>query len=138
MRGPHTAGWIGVALTLTAAASRASSSEAPGRGFSMGARTGFGFPVGALARGDALSSNFGGMIPIWIDAGYRVSEPIFVGAYFQWAKLSVSDDVCPPNLSCSAQDVRFGLQAHWHFSSSIAANVTADRFDPWIGFGAGY
>jgi len=140
MRGARTAAGIGVALALTAGPLRADVSEAREHGVWVGARTGFGFSAGALSHGEALSSNFVGMIPIWMDAGYRLSQPLFVGAYFQWAKVTVSDDVCPPRtgLSCSAQDVRFGLQAHWHFRRSSATSEGADRFDPRVGLGTGY
>ena len=34
-------------------------------------------------------------------------------------------------MSCSAKDLRLGLNVHYHFSPG-------ESFDPWVGLGAGY
>jgi hypothetical protein len=108
------------------------------RGVSVGVRTGWSLPIGALEKGDSMRSNFTGMVPIWLDAGYRLSKHLYLGAYFQWGPVFVADEVCPRNLSCSASDLRFGINAHWHFKWIIAGGAWAGRFDPWVGLGAGY
>jgi len=79
------------------------------------------------------------MLPVWFDAGYRWSDQFYTGAYFQWAALFVSDEVCPKKLfTCSADDLRFGLNVHWHFKRLIEHGDWAGAFDPWVGLGTGY
>jgi hypothetical protein len=78
------------------------------------------------------------MLPIWLDAGYRLSRQFYVGAYFQWAPAFVAGDSCPKNLSCSAYDLRAGANVHWHFKWLIAHGAWAPAFDPWIGLGTGF
>src|SRR4051794_17101118 len=41
-------------------------------GFSLGLRLAYAFPLGSLSKNDALSSNLSGMLPLWLDAGYRL------------------------------------------------------------------
>jgi hypothetical protein len=114
------------------------SPPGPDQGISVGLRAGWAFPMGALKKGESLRSNFSGMIPVWLDAGYRISRQFYLGAYFQWAAVFVSDEVCPKNLSCSANDLRFGINVHWHFKWLIHEGKWAGRFDPWVGIGTGY
>jgi hypothetical protein len=78
------------------------------------------------------------MLPVWLDAGYRLSRQFYVGAYFQLAPAFVASDVCPKNLSCSAYDVRAGANVHWHFKWAIGGGAWAGAFDPWVGIGTGY
>lgn len=40
-------------------------------------------------------------------------------------------DCAQTGVSCSAADVRLGLNVHYHFSPG-------ESFDPWVGVGAGY
>jgi hypothetical protein len=115
--------------------SGAAAKPATDRGISAGLRLGWGFPAGLLAKGDSLGSNFNGMLPLWIDAGYRLSHQIYLGAFFQWGAASVSDQYCPPNLSCSAKDVRFGLEADLGLGDLLGIRAP---IDPWVGVGAGY
>ncbi|HKQ70201.1 MAG TPA: hypothetical protein VJT73_12720 [Polyangiaceae bacterium] len=112
--------------------------ESPARGVSVGLRVGYAFPIGSLATNDSLGSNFGGMLPLWLDAGYRVSEQVYLGGYFQYGFAFVSSEVCPTPLGCSASDLRFGVDAHWHFRSLVDPAKALGAFDPWVGLGAGY
>jgi hypothetical protein len=105
------------------------------RGISVGLRAGFAFPIGLLAKGDDLSANVTGMVPIWLDAGYRLSRAFYVGAYAGWGFGSVSGQVCPAPLSCSANDLRLGVDAHLHLAALIGL---AAPVDPWVGVGTGY
>jgi hypothetical protein len=107
------------------------------QGLSFGLRTGWSIPIGSLEKNDSMRSNFTGMVPFWLDGGYRLSKHLYLGAYFQLGPVFVNDDVCR-NLSCSAYDLRFGINAHWHFKWSIAGGTWAGRFDPWLGIGSGY
>jgi hypothetical protein len=85
-----------------------------------------------------MRSNFDDMVPLWFDAGYRLSEQVYLGAYFQWAPIFVADEACSKNLSCSATDLRFGIDVHWHFKWIIGKGQWAGRFDPWVGLGTGH
>src|SRR5262249_43439942 len=116
----------------------APSSEPSATGPSLGLRVGYAFPTGSVTRGDAFRDNLTGMIPIWLDAGYRLSRPFYLGAYFQWAPAFVADGVCSPVLSCSAYDVRFGVNVHWHMRWMTQEGMWKGPIDPWIGLGTGY
>jgi hypothetical protein len=106
-------------------------------GLSVGARVGFGFPFGDRAKVSGIpesmgpSANYGGMVPIWIDAGYRFTKVIYAGGYFQYGFLLPSAHGCPTPLSCSAHDIRAGVAIHVHFMPRSAA-------DFWAGLGVGY
>ncbi len=122
-----------------AAPVESSIGSAPQRGFSVGARTGWAIPFGSLVKGDSMQANFDGMVPLWFDAGYRLSEQFYAGGYFQWGFALVSEEVCPrPLLRCKSTDLRFGLEVHWHFKSLVNRGSWAGAFDPWVGLGAGY
>jgi hypothetical protein len=132
---------------LSASSVRAEQNDAPPpepkaadrSGVSLGLRVGWGFPIGKVQADDPLGSNFNGILPIWFDAGYRIIPELYVGGYFQWAVGFVSNDVCvAPLTSCSGDDVRFGLNVHWHVKSALGAGAWSQHFDPWIGVGAGY
>jgi outer membrane protein len=108
-------------------------------GVSVGARVGWGFPIGSLTKGDSFGDNLSGILPIWFDVGYRISPEIYLGGYFQWGIGFVSQAACvAPLTSCSGDDVRFGLNLHWHVKSALGAGPWSEHFDPWVGFGAGY
>ena len=78
------------------------------------------------------SANFSGILPLWLDAGYRVSKLVYVGAYVQYGFLFVPEKNCPsPPIGCSAHDLRFGPSVHFHF-------VPDGAVDPWAGIGVGY
>jgi hypothetical protein len=125
-------------MALLASGASAESGEDRVSGVSLGLRTGWAIPMAALEKNDPLKSNFTGMLPLWFDAGYRWNTKLYTGAYFQWAPLFVSSEVCPKNLQCSAADIRFGIDAHWHFKGLFNGGVWAGPFDPWIGLGTGY
>jgi hypothetical protein len=129
--------FLAVAMLLTSSVS-AESGEDRVSGASIGLRTGWALPMAALEKNDPMKSNFTGMLPLWFDAGYRWNSTLYTGAYFQWAPLFVASDWCSKNLQCSATDVRFGIDAHWHFKGLINGGDWAGPFDPWIGLGTGY
>ncbi len=108
-------------------------------GVSVGLRVGWAFPIGSVATDDSLASNFDGILPIWFDAGYRISPEVYLGGYFQWGVGFMSSDVCvAPLTACSGDDVRFGVTLQWHVKSALRAGAWADVFDPWLGVGTGY
>jgi len=104
-------------------------------GIEVGLRTGYAIALGNVADQLAMSDEVGGAIPIWVDAGYRLASPnLFLGAYFQYGigftsgKLSTA---CGQGgISCSANVLQYGIQAHYHF-------MPDNQFDPWVGYGIG-
>jgi hypothetical protein len=106
-------------------------------GFEGGLRTGYGIPLGKatdVARDD-LSEGISGIIPLWVDAGYRIDQSLFVGGYFQYGYGFIGDtfeEACDlDGVSCSTNSIRVGAQIHYHFAPTSPAN-------PWIGYGFGY
>ena len=109
-------------------------------GWELGARLGYGFAAGNtgappnetdLALGDYVP----GQIPLWLDAGYRLTGDIYVGAYFQYGIGIVNDDrqagCRDANVDCSASDKRFGVMGRYNLP-------LAWPLSPWVGLGVGY
>jgi hypothetical protein len=112
-------------------------------------RTGFGLPLGNYASVQALAGvrdddnaigdDTHGVIPIWFDAGYRLSDRLLLGAYFMFGivlpKTAPADNPlgggCPEGFDCFATGVRLGVQAQYSFAPEAA-------IDPWLGLGMGY
>jgi opacity protein-like surface antigen len=115
------------------ASASASTNGAEGAGFphglSFGLRTGFMLPMGDRQSGKALGDSIAGGIPIWLDAGYRITPNLYAGLTFDYAFLFPKN--CPSGASCSASQLRFGLNGHYHF-------MPAEKIDPWAGVGIGY
>jgi len=77
-----------------------------------------------------------GMIPIWLDVGYRINPALYVGAFFQYGFGLVNKDsadaaICNQGVSCSARDISFGANLHYHL-------LPDGPLDPWVGAGLGY
>ncbi|GAC1570902.1 MAG: hypothetical protein NVS3B20_02710 [Polyangiales bacterium] len=111
------------------------------QGFSVGLRLGYGVPIGNIYQDTAidgsktdrkLSSILNHQIPSWIDGGYRFTPNVYVGAFFSYGFATFADtNSCSRFTSCSASDINFGLNAHYHI-------LPGQGFDPWVGVGAGY
>ena len=99
------------------------------RGIAMALRTGWGIPQGQLFEGFDLATASVGIVPVWLDLGYRFTDNLEVGIYAQYAFSIVRH--CTGDLPCNASDVRFGFQVHWYFR-------VHDTIDPWVGIGAGF
>lgn len=97
-------------------------------GLELGARLGYGIPMGDAVKDSKLSDAYSGQIPIQIDVGYRINPNIYAGAYFMYGIGLMNSDKCK---DCSGSDMRFGVQAQYHI-------MPAETFDPWIGLGVGY
>jgi len=115
-------------------------------GVELGIRSGYALPFGDVTGGggDALGHSVRGVVPIWIDAGYRLNPSIFVGASFQYGIGFVNTDHvanCSAGgvmsmgssfvQSCSASDLIFGIDFHYHL-------MPEQTVDPWAGVGVGY
>jgi outer membrane protein W len=128
--------FVAVILSSLAVASisqNASAQEAGG--FEVGLRTGYAIAMGDSAKNSPLSDSVSGQIPIWLDAGYRINPSWYVGAYGQYGfgmvASKVKDACAATGRSCSAHDIRFGANVHYHI-------MPAESFDPWVGLGLGY
>lgn len=109
-------------------------------GWELGARLGYGFAAGstgAVPGGtDAdLGDYVPGQVPLWLDAGYRLTGDFYLGAYFTYGIGIVNDDrqdACRnANVDCSASDKRFGVMGRYHLP-------LAWPMAPWVGLGVGY
>lgn len=108
--------------------------------FTLGLRLGY-----APAMGDAyeeagvaseMSDGVKSQIPIQVDAGYRVTPALTLGAYASYGFGQIGDDLgdtCDANgLDCSARSIRLGVQALYAFKN------VSPQWAPWAGAGFGY
>lgn len=125
---------LGVIAALVAGGA-ARAGEAPsGKGFSFGARLGFGLPRGLVHGGDghrdvAMREVVRGIFPAQLDAGYFLHSRIYVGASLQYA-LGLPADPCIQGSTCNASAFRLGANASYHLPWS-------STLSPWLGLGAG-
>jgi len=113
--------------------------------FELGARVGYGVPLGKASEGgDDLNEVIAGQVPLWLDLGLR-ADRLFVGGYFQYGfgllghgvseaceEIEDSADArMDADAGCHVRDLRLGAQLHYHFGEVRGP-------DPWIGVGAGY
>jgi outer membrane protein W len=132
-----------IGTTALAQEAAPAAATAPSRGaIEIGLRLGVGFPLGhegetaGETSDDKLSSDLKAIIPIAIDAGYRINPNVYVGVLFQYGFGIVATDNNPTcasgsGVSCSGSDLRLGVDLHFHFAPG-------QSFDPWLGVGAGY
>ena len=99
------------------------------RGVAIALRSGWGIPQGQLEKGFDLADASVGMVPVWLDLGYRFTDSLLVGIYAQYAFSVVRR--CPGDLPCNASDLRFGFQAQWHFGAR-------ESIDHWVNIGTGF
>lgn len=126
--------------TFGASAFAQQAAPPPGQGVEIGLRVGYGIPAGkeGAVPGTAnanLSDDVSGIIPIQLDGGYRFNPNLYLGLSFQYApglvNSSGNNSTCGSGVSCSASDLRLGLNVNYHFATGLP-------FDPWVGFGVGY
>jgi hypothetical protein len=100
-------------------------------GLWFGVRGGYAVPSGDISRGGAAVRDVVEYkLPIWLDLGYRFNRWVWGDLFIELAPAKVADASCPPDVACSASDVRFGLGAQLHLASRAA-------LDPWVGIGVG-
>lgn len=110
--------------------------------FTLGARLGYAPAMGNAFKdantGEAskMSDGVKSQIPIQLDAAYRVSKEVAIGAYFSYGIGQVGKafkaDCDAFGQDCSASAVRLGLQASYSFAQ------VSPQFTPWAGAGFGY
>jgi hypothetical protein len=102
-------------------------------GLALGVRTGYALMLGSMGGsggGAALTGTTTGVVPIWIDAGYRFNPKIAVGGYFQYNLGSGLENHCPYG-PCTTRDIQIGAQVLYYL-------MPDSPVDPWIGIGVGY
>ncbi|MDP9000552.1 MAG: hypothetical protein M3O46_10620, partial [Myxococcota bacterium] len=118
--------------------------DAPWMAVEFGVRVAFGLPFGGVNGNNGnsvdhvVSNQF---TPLWLDGGFRFLSNWYVGGTFNYGFASISDQFAPPSsgsgackqtgVGCSANDIRLGVNAHYHI-------LPDGRFDPWFGVGFGY
>lgn len=114
--------------------------DATPTGLEVGLRTGYAIPLGAAVGGGTngsgdLSKVYNGVIPIWVDAGYRLNPNMMIGAYFQYGigmlNNSAFQGCGQGGVSCSGNDMKIAAQFHYHL-------MPDQTIDPWAGIGIGY
>jgi hypothetical protein len=100
----------------------------------LGLRVGYAPAMGDAADGVKMKDFTNkSQIPIQLDALYKVTPDIGVGAYFSYGFGQVDYALCDVGgVDCSGNVMRFGLQGHYTFNQVKAALV------PWAGIGFGY
>lgn len=118
-------------VTSTALAQESAS------GLAIGLRTGYALPAGKIGgfsdrtEGMDLADGVSGMIPLWLDVGYRLNPNIYLGAFFQYGFGIINEDTNPNCNNCSVHDLAFGLDASYRF-------LPGSPFNPWAGVAVGY
>jgi hypothetical protein len=145
MRAPLSVVVVGCLMSLsvastakaqTAAAAPPAATVVDRPGFDLGLRLGYAVPMGKIANGgtgamDNLSDGVSGMIPLQLDALYRINRQYSVGGYFGYGYAFTKDAACDTGASCSGSVMRLGIEGRANF-------VTAGSFMPWVGLGVGY
>ncbi|MEN9579378.1 MAG: hypothetical protein RJA70_2387 [Pseudomonadota bacterium] len=104
-------------------------------GLEHGLRSGLELGAGDIDAGNpfrrgALRSIAAYRVPIWLDLGYRLSAPWWIGTYAQVGSGAFGDS-CPRAAECEWSDLRLGAQFTYHLSPN-------DPQDLWVGAGFGW
>lgn len=108
-----------------------------GGALEFGLRTGYGIPLGRFGKSDDAASDqkvttiIKGVVPVWIDAGYRFNPRLYAGLSFQYGFGLLSGDLCSSGQSCSVSDLRLDANVLYHVTPGRPADL-------WLGFGVGY
>lgn len=117
-------------------------SPAEAGGFELGARLGYGIPMGKAvdATDGELSKTIKGMVPLQLDVGYRVIPNLTLGGYVMYGFGLLGDEISSScdqskalgiDVSCGVSDLRLGIQGQFHI-------MPTQDVDPWVGVGLGY
>jgi hypothetical protein len=101
----------------------------------LGARAGYAIPTGEARAHGALADLVDGVIPLELEGGWRLSPALTVGLYGSYGVglPSARAGRCgEAGSSCSARDLRLGVQAAWAFAWRLRGVA------PWAGLGIGY
>lgn len=103
---------------------------------SLGLRLGYAPAMGDAAKEAPMKDIVKSQIPIQLDALYRITPDIAAGLYFSYGIAQLNSDMSDAcdaaGVSCSASNMRLGLEGRYTFNSVKAPMV------PWAGVGFGY
>ena len=117
---------VATALVLAHAGTARAGEET---GLSLGARVGYGIPMGDARAGISLGDVVSGQVPVQLDATWRFDRSWRLGLYAQYGFAQVAGAFCPAGASCSGDNLRLGVQAAYAFAAA--------DWSPWIGAGVG-
>lgn len=117
---------VAAALVLAHAGTARAGEES---GLSLGARVGYGIPMGDARAGISLGDVVSGQVPVQLDATWRFDRSWRLGLYAQYGFAQVAGAFCPAGASCSGDNLRLGVQAAYAFAAA--------DWSPWIGAGVG-
>jgi hypothetical protein len=98
-------------------------------GVDLAVRLGYAIPIGDVAQNSAFSDVLSGAVPLVLEAAFRATPNVSVGALFEYAIAQTKN--CDPGSSCSASVIRAGIEGIYNLRLGTV-------FDPWVGLGAGY
>jgi hypothetical protein len=105
---------------------------------SFGIRAEYAFPLGTATQ-TPLSDVVAGAFQLGGEIGYQLFPRFSVLLYFSYGFANVaggaSTTCSDPTLQCSADVIRFGAAANYHFRSR---SLSKRLVDPWVGLGVGY
>lgn len=97
----------------------------------LGLRLGLTNGAGSFEPGNRLSDSVAGMLPLWVDAGYRIYDRWFIGFYWQYALALRSKTSKAECENCVPSGIRYGLQVNYSLLRGKYAHV-------WAGLSAGH
>jgi hypothetical protein len=122
------------AMALAAGISLAGPAEAQ---VSIDLKVGYALPMGdVLMFGGSdfygpMKNIWSGAIPIEVAGRYHFSPSFSAGVYFQYAPAMVASRLCTSGMTCSAYDMRAGVEAVYGF-------LPAGFLNPWVSLGTGW
>jgi outer membrane protein W len=105
------------------------------RPLTLGLRVGYAPALGDAEKGAEMSNAVRSQIPLQLDAAYRITRDVAVGAYFAYGfgRTGDLDGLCTTDtIDCSTRILRFGVQGFYTFHEAQTPLV------PWAGAGLGY
>lgn len=98
----------------------------------VGARLGYAIAGGDAAKDQKMSDGVKSQVPIQVDAAWRFTKELAVGAYFSYGFAQLASQACPSGADCSASEIRLGVQGFFTFADLDSFVI------PWIGLGTGW
>jgi hypothetical protein len=115
------------AVVVAAALAFAGTAQAQ---FALDLKMAYAIPTGNAQTGLALSDSISGAIPFEVAGRYRFTPNLSAGVYFQWGPAFVKSSACLAGASCSASDMRLGLEVMYGFNPT--------GMNPWVSLGTGW
>jgi hypothetical protein len=118
---------------VAAALALAAPALAPAQAPFLGARIGYALPFGDVASGISIRDIVKSVVPIQVDAGFKLGRPWTLGAYLSYGfgQLAGDADRACGTADCSVSVIRLGVQAALH------SEIRPER-EVWAGVLAGW